>query len=128
MVLSFKCTKKLVERVKAQNQRGYMLERKAPRKQRTKLVLPMNAPSLQPKQTKKPVLPVSEKQPPQQNKTDNILDPTGQKQLQREKKAEQKKHTSKMTKNDSNAASKNKTKDLGRKESTQHKCSFSYTE
>ena len=128
MVQSFRCTKQLVERIKAENRRGYMLERKAPRKQRT---LPMNAPPLQQNENlvkEKPVLPVSEKQPPQQNKTDNILDPTGQKQLQREKKAEQKKHTSKMTKNDSNAASKNKTKDLGRKESTQHKCSFSYTE
>ena len=114
MVQSFRCTKKLVERIKAENRRGYMLERKAPRKQRT---LPMNAAS-QPKQNKnlvkeKPVLPVSE-QPPQ-NKT--------------EKEAEQQKHTSKMTKNDSNATGKNKTnKDTGRKESNQHKCLFSYTE
>ena len=59
MGLSYQCTKKLVERVKAQNQRGYMLERKAPRKQRT---LPMKAAS-QPKQNEnlvkeKPVLPV----------------------------------------------------------------------
>ena len=79
MVLSFKCTKQLVERVKAQNQRGYMLERKAPRKQRTKLTLPMNAPALQQNVNlvkEKPVLPVSEKQPPQ-NKTENVLDPTG---------------------------------------------------
>ena len=128
MVQSFRCTKKLVERIKAENRRGYMLERKAPRKQRT---LPMNAAS-QPKQNKnlvkeKPVLPVSE-QPPQ-NKTENVLVPTGQKQLQREKKAEKQKHTSKMTKNDSNATGKNKTnKDTGRKESNQHKCLFSYTE
>ena len=79
MVQSFRCTKKLVERIKAENRRGYMLERKAPRKQRT---LPMNAAS-QPKQNKnlvkeKPVLHVSE-QPPQ-NKTENVLVPTGQKQ------------------------------------------------
>ena len=70
---------------------------------------------------------MSEKPP--QNKTENVLDPTGQKRLQREKKAEQGKHTSKMTKNDSNATGKNKTnKDIGRKESNQHKCLFSYTE
>ena len=128
MVLSFKCTKNLMERIEARNQRGYTLDRKAPRKQRT---LPMNAPPLQQNENlvkEKPVLPVSEKQPPQ-NKTENVLDPTGQKQLQRENKAEQEKHTSKMTKNDSNATGKNKTnKDIGRKESTQHKCLFSYTE
>ena len=129
MGLSEKRTKNLMERIKAQSQRGYTIDRKAPRKQRTKFVLPMNAPSLQPKQNEKPVLPVSKKQPPQQNKTENVLDPTGQKQLQREKKAEQKKYTSKMAKNDSNATSKSKTnKDIGRKESNQHKCLFSYTE
>ena len=49
----------------------------------------MNAAS-QPKQNKhpvkeKPVLPVSEKPPPQQNKTANVLDPTDQKQLKQEK-------------------------------------------
>ena len=122
MVRSFRCTKQLVERIKAENRRGYMLERKAPRKQRT---LPLNAAS-QPKQNKnlvkeKPVLPVNEKPPPQQNKTANVLDPTDQKQLKQEKKLEKKKHTSKMTKNDSNAASKSKTNkdNLGRKESTQ---------
>ena len=131
MVQSFRCTKQLVERIKAENRRGYMLERKAPRKQRT---LPMNAAS-QPKQNKnlvkeKPVLPVSE-QPPQ-NKTENVLVPTEQyrRLLLREKRAEKQTQTSsKMTKNDSNATGKNKTnKDIGRKESTQHKCLFSYTE
>ena len=97
MVLSFKCTKNLMERIEAQNQRGYKIDRKPPSKSRTKFVLPINAPSLKPQQNKKPVLPVSEKQPPQENKTANILDPTDQKQLKREKKLEQKKHTSKMT-------------------------------
>ena len=33
-----------------------------------------------------------------------------------------------MTKNDSNATSKSKTNKDGQKESTQHKCIFSYTE
>ena len=46
MVLSEKRTKNLMERIKAQNQRGYTIDRKAPRKQRTKFVLPMNALSL----------------------------------------------------------------------------------
>ena len=129
MVLSLKRTKNLMERIEAQNQRGYKIDRKPPSKSRTKFVLPINAPSLKPQQNKKPVLPVSEKQPPQQNKTANVLDPTDQKQLKQEKKPEQKKHTSKMTKNDSNATGKNKTnKDIGRKESNQHKCLFSYTE
>ena len=117
MVLSFKCTKNLIERIKAQNQRGYKIDRKTPRR---KHVLPVND---------KPVLPVSEKQPPQENKTVTILDPTDQKEVKQEKKIEQKKLTSKMTKNDSNATSKSKTnKDVGRKESTQHKCILSYTE
>ena len=86
MVLSLRCTKNLIERIEAQNQRGYNIDRKPPTNQ--KPVLPVN---------NKPVLPVSEKQPPQENKTANILDPTDQKQLKREKKLEQKKHTSKMT-------------------------------
>jgi hypothetical protein len=130
MALKFKATKQLVERVKAENRRGYMLERKGPRKQRT---LPMTA-AAQPKQNEnlvkeKPVLPVSATPP--QNKTENVLVPTEQyrRLLLREKRAEKSTQTSKMTKNDSNATGKNKTnKDIGRKESNQHKCLFSYTE
>ena len=106
MGLSYKATKQLVERVKAQNQRGYMLERKAPVKKRVKLVLPTTA-ALQQKQTAKPVLPVSAKSPPQ-NKTENVLVPTEQyrRLLLREKRAEKQTQTSKMTKNDSNATGK----------------------
>ena len=74
------------------------------------------------------MLPVSKKPlQPQQNEPTVQKDPTDQKELKQERKIEQKKHTLKM-KNDSHAASKSKTIRDGRKESTQHKCLFSYTE
>ena len=78
----------------------------------------------------KPVLPVSKKPlQPQQIETAVQKDPTDQKELKLEKKIEQKKHTLKMTKTNSHATGKSKTnKEIGRKESTQHKCFFSYNE
>ena len=66
MVLSFKCTKNLIERIEAQNKKGYTIDRKTPR--RKPVVLPVN---------NKPVLRVSEK--PQQIETAVQKDPTDQK-------------------------------------------------
>ena len=94
-------------------------------------MLPVSTKPLQPQQNKtrrKPLLPVSTKPlQPQQNKT-AVQDPTDQKDFKLEKKIEQKKHTLKMMKNDSHTASKSKNTKDGQKESTQHKCLFSYTE
>ena len=119
MVLSLKCTKNLIERIEAQNKKGYTIDRKTPR--RKPVVLPVN---------NEPVLPVSEKPlQPQQIETAVHKDPTDQKELKLEKKIEQKKHTQKMTKTNSHISNKNKTnKEIGRKEGAQHKCIFSYTE
>ena len=96
-------TKNLVERIQAQNKRGYTIERKT----RRKSVLPVSKKPLQ----------------PQQNETTVQKDPTDQKELKQEKKIEQKKHVQKM-KSDSNTS---KTIKDGRKAGT-HKCIFSYTE
>ena len=95
MGLSFQCTKNLVERIEAQNKNGYKIERK-PRK---KPVLPVNEKPIVPEQV---VESVPRKQKPPQIET------VVQKEPKLEKKIEQKKHTSKMTKNDSNATSKSK--------------------
>ena len=144
MGLSLQCTKNLVEHIEAQNKNSYKTDRvsftknllqrietqnkkgyKIKRKPRKKPVLPVN---------KKPVVigqvvndKVPRKEPPQ-IETANQKDPTDQKELKLEKKIEQKKHTLKMTKTNSHATGKSKThKETGRKESTQHKCFFSYT-
>ena len=75
MVLLLRCTKNLIERIEAQKQRGYTIERKTTRRNPVLLV------------NKKPVLPVSEKPlQPQQNKTAVQKDPTDQKELKLEEK------------------------------------------
>ena len=114
MVLSLRCTKNLIERIEAQNQKGYTIERKTTR--RKPAVLPVNK---VPEQVVTDKVPRKEKPP--QIETAVQKDPTDQKELKLEKKIEQKKHTLKMTKNDSHSASKSKTTKDGRKESTQHK-------
>ena len=109
----------MIERIEAQNKKGYTIDRKTPH--RKLVALPVN---------NKPVVPVKEKLlQPQQIETVAQKDPTDQKELKLEKKIEPKKHTSKMTKTNSHATGKSKTNnEIGRKESTQHKCFFSYTE